>query len=210
MKTSSVILCLAMSAAVTPLYAQRGNNKLADAQQEDPRDGKTVTLYIPAAEKCTTLVKQHGSPEEQLKACREAADIADQFTPGVHVVERRSAYVFYAMALLSNKQPQPAVEYATKAVGLAKSDREDESGSSAAYAVKAQAEAMSGDLPAADADLVTAERQQRAALDSPAGRGKSANYTHGLKSLLMLHAQVLKAMGKQADADARLTEANKL
>jgi hypothetical protein len=35
-------------------------------------------------------------------------------------------------------------------------------------------------------------------------------YTHTLKSMLTFHAQVLNALGKSADAQRKLDEANKL
>lgn len=177
---------------------------------DDPQDLKTAEQFFPVSQKCVALVTQHGDPTEQAKVCRDAAEIADRFAHDARFIERRSAYVYCATALMRNKEPEAAVKFATKAVEVVKLGHDDGSGSAAAYGVKGQAEALSGDLAVADQDLTIAERYQRAALDTPAGHELAESYGHTLKSLLLFHAEVLKAMGKQTEADARTNEAGKL
>ena len=96
---------------------------------------------------------------------------------------------------------------ADKAVMLA---RQYYDNSSAAYAVAGQAKAVSGDLVGADTDLEVAESSERKALDTPVGRAERSMFTSTLKSLLTLHAQVLTALGKPADAQKKRDEASTL
>jgi hypothetical protein len=88
--------------------------------------------------------------------------------------------------------------------------QDDGSGSSAAYGVTGQAKALSGDLVGANKDLEVAEDYQRKALGTPAGHELSKIYSQTLKSLLNFHAQVLTALGKPDEAQAKSEEASKL
>jgi len=67
--------------------------------------------------------------------------------------------------------------------------------------VRAQVEALNGDLAGSDKDLTIAEDFERHALDAPAAKALHATYVDTLKILLNFHAQVLKAMKRSADGN---------
>jgi hypothetical protein len=69
---------------------------------------------------------------------------------------------------------------------------------------------FAGDLASADRDLEKAENYERDGLNSPAGHALRFEYSTALKGLLMFHAQVLAAMGKQDAASKRTAEAARL
>jgi Gram-negative bacterial TonB protein C-terminal len=173
-------------------------------------DQETASRFFPLSSKCNQAVIQRADPEEEVRACQEAAAQADQFSPDARFIERRSAYVYYATALIRAKRPKEAVAVGEKAIAVVLQGHDDGSGSSAAYGVTGQAKAFSGDLAGADKDLGTAEVFQRKALDSPAGHALAKEYSQALKSLLSFHAQVLTAMGDKDRADAKAQEATKL
>lgn len=175
----------------------------------DPADLKTAKVFFPLSDKCHKLVGQQADPAEQARACKDAADEADKFSSNARFIERRSAYVYCATALMRNKEFKDALLYGSKAVTVVLQGHDDGSGSSAAYGVKGQAEGLTGNLAAADNDLRTAEKYQRDALDTPAGKELNKEYSRGLRGLLMFHAQVLTAAGKTTDAQALRDEADK-
>jgi len=176
----------------------------------DPGDQQTAQIYFPLSMKCIQLVNQRADPGEQASACLKSAEQADRFSKNSRFIERRSAYVYYATALIRDKRPKEAVTVGEKAIAVVLQGHDDGSGSSAAYGVTGQALALSGDLVGADKYLATAEDYERRALDTPAGHELSKSYSQTLKSLLSFHAQVLTALGEQNRADAKLQEANKL
>jgi TonB family protein len=176
----------------------------------DPNDTRVAQEYFPLSKKCVQLVSQRADPAEEVSACQQAAAAADQFAKSARDIERRSAYVYYTTALIRDKRATEAVAVGEKAIAVVLQGHDDGSGSSAAYSVAAQAKAQSGDLTGADKDLEVAEDYQRKALDSPAGHALSKEYSHGLKSMLDFHAQILSAMGKDAEAHAKTEEASKL
>jgi TonB family protein len=176
----------------------------------DPDDLKVATAFFPLSNNCNSLVSQRANPSEQAKACRAAADEADKFGSNTRFIERRSSYIYCATALMRNNEFKDALVYANKAVAVVQMGHDDESGSSAAYSVRGQAEAQLGDLRAADADLTTAEKLQRQALNTPAGHELNKSYTYALKILLGWHAQVLAGLGRPAEANAAQEEASKL
>jgi TonB family protein len=176
----------------------------------DPKDEEIASAYFPLSRKCIQLVGQGADPAEQASACQKAAEQADRFSKDSRFIERRSSYVYYATSLIRDKRPKEAVVSGEKAIAVVLQGHDDGSGSSAAYNVTGQAKALSGDLAGGDKDLEIAEDYQRKALDSPAGHELSKSYSYTLKSLLTFHAQVLNALGKQAQAQAKLDEAGKL
>jgi hypothetical protein len=176
----------------------------------DPKEERIQKAFSPVWDRCRLLVGQHADPAGQADACDRAAEIADNLTLDSSLVARRSAYVLCATAKLRNKDAKGALVCADRAVAVIRLGHDDASGMSGAYMVRAQAEMQTGDLSAADADLTTAEDQQRAVLKTPTGRDLSKSYTYALKVLLTFHAQVLTAMGKQVEADAHTAEANRI
>jgi hypothetical protein len=172
-------------------------------------DDSISQSYIALDNECRRLVKKHDS-ENAIIACRKVADEADKYDPKTHFITRRGAYVFYTTSLIQAKNFQDAVRVGDKAVAVVQQGYDDESGSSAAYGVRGQAKAFAGDLVGADRDLEKAENYERDGLNSPAGHELSFEYSRTLKGLLMFHAQVLTAMGKQEAAARKSEEAAKL
>jgi TonB family protein len=177
---------------------------------KDPNEEKTAQQFFPLSERCHQLVSRRADPGAAVDACQKSAETADHFPKNSRYIERRSAYVYYATALIQDKRANDAVPITEKAIAVVREGHDDRSGASAAYGVAGQAKAISGDLVGADKDLETAEDYQRKALDSPAGHDLQRMYSYTLKSLLSFHAQVLTALGKQGDAQRKIDEASKL
>lgn len=172
-------------------------------------DDSVSQSYMALDRECRNLVSKHDSANAVI-ACKKVADEADKYDPSAHFITRRGAYVFYTTALIQAKEFQDAIRVGNKAVAIVQLGHDDASGSSAAYGVRGQAEAFAGDLVSADRDLEKAENYERDGLNSPAGHELSFEYSKTLKGLLMFHAQVLTAMGKQDAAGKRSAEAAKL
>ncbi len=158
-------------------------------------------------DRCRTLVTTNAAPAQQAKTCAEAADLADTLYGPQTFVPRRAAYIYASTAFVRTNDLKAATAYASKAVAVAEQGHDDASGLSAAYAARGQAEAFSGQLDTANRDLNQAEIYERQAF---AGNPDDGGYHAGLKSLLLFHAQLLKGLGKPAEADAKTAEANKL
>ncbi len=178
----------------------------------NPKDEKTAAAYFPAAEKCRDAFRK---PEigAAVTSCSKAAELAATFPEQTRFIERRAAYVYAASALYRDKQFQPAMLYAQKAVDVVLQGHDDGSGSNAAYALRAQCNAALGNLQGADTDLATGEDFLRSAIQ---GLSKDApdmvkhEYIPALKNELLLHARVLDALKNTASADEKRQEAAKL
>jgi TonB family protein len=171
---------------------------------------KIAKQYFALEDKCHLLVATRADTADQAAACKDAANKAEEFGSATRFIERRSAYVFAATALLRHKDFDESVLYANKAVAVVKQGHDDGSGSSAAYAIRGQAEAFDDKLPQANDDLAEAEKFQRAAMDTDAGRALHDSYAKSLKALLTFRAQVLDALGKTDEAKKLTEEADKL
>jgi len=111
------------------------------------------------------------------------------------------------------KHYDTALDFANKAVSVVEQGHDDGSGSSAAYGVRAQAEAQLGDLAAASDDLNKAEDFERRAIAEMGPMNADfvkRQYVPVLKGLLNFHAQVLSALGKQNESEAKAAAATKL
>ncbi len=190
----------AVSTMVTFPFVQR---------RGDPNDALIAQTFAPLDKKCVDAINKQAPPAEQADACRKAAEVAQDFSSRGHFVERRQAYIYYVTTLLRNQQTKEALPWAEKAVAEVLEDRDDSAGASAAYSVRAQVRALSGDLAGSDQDLTAAEDFERQALAISDSKSH-ASYVGGLKVLLNFHAQVLKAMKRPADAQSKLDEAAKL
>jgi TonB family protein len=169
-------------------------------------EDKTIARFENHLAECSKALRENTKSQDTIAACRQAASAADNLMGPIYS-ERRMAYIYYATALLRGQQAKEAAAIADKAVMLA---RQYNDNSSAAYAVAGQAKAVSGDLPGADTDLERAELSEQKTLDTPVGRSQRSIYISTLKSLYQLHAQVLTALGRSADAQKKLDEASKL
>ena len=172
-------------------------------------DDSISQSFMALDRECRSLVSKHDAANAVI-ACKKVADESDKYDPSTHFITRRGAYVFYTTSLIQAKQFQGAIRVGDKAVAVVQLGHDDASGSSAAYGVRGQAEAFAGDLVSADGDLEKAENFERDGLNSPAGHELSFEYSKTLKGLLMFHAQVLTAMGKQDSAAKKNAEAAKL
>jgi len=178
----------------------------------NPNDEKIATEFFPVEDACHQSFSAKEPAEATAKVCGKAAEVASQFTTDERFIERRGAFVYASTAYLRNKQSSEALRYVDKAVEVVAQGHDDGSGSSAAYSVRAQAEAAGGDLPAASNDLDKAEDFERLGIrqlaDSP--DLVKHEYIPSLRNLLNFHAQVLQAMGKRQQADEKIAEASKL
>ena len=172
-------------------------------------DDSVTKSYMALDRDCRDLVNKHDSANAAT-ACKKVADEADKYELGTHFITKRGAYVFYTISLIQAQRFQEAILVGDKAVAVVQQGHDDASGSSAAYGVRGRAEGLAGDLVSADRDLEKAENYGRDALNSPAGHELNFEYSKTLKVLLLFHAQVLTAMGKQDAASKRNAEAAKL
>jgi TonB family protein len=67
---------------------------------------ETANKFFPLSTKCHQAVSQRADPAEEVSACQEAAVQADRFSSDTRFIERRSAYVYYATALIRARSPR--------------------------------------------------------------------------------------------------------
>ena len=179
----------------------------------NPNDEKIAAQFFPLDQACIKAVSSNAPTSDQAETCKKAADVADQFSVQERFIERRGVFVYTSTALRRNKQNEAALGYANKAVAVVEQGHDDGSGSSAAYGVRAQAEAQLGDLVKASQDLTKAEEFERSAIISMGGMNESfakRQYIPILKGMLGFHAQILTALGKPEEAAVKTSEAEKL
>lgn len=179
----------------------------------NPNDEQIASRFLPLDRACIKAVSSNIDPGQQADACKQAAEVAQAFSDQERFIERRGAFVYASTALLRDKQPGLAVDYANKAVSVVEQGHDDGSGSSAAYSVRAQAEAQLGELATASDDLDKAEAFQRKAIAEMGTTNADFvkhQYLPVLKGLLNFHAQVLSALGKPDESEAKSSEAAKL
>jgi TonB family protein len=162
-------------------------------------DAEVASRFDISWETCTRGVIAHATDASTANACKEAAAIADEFPPDRRFVERRRAYVYAATAYGNIRDLQTALHYADKAVEVTKFGHDDDSGREAAYSIRGQIRAFSGDTVGGDKDMSLAEDFCR--------RGKLSG---PLKQDLQFHAELLKRMNRPQEAQAKLDEADKL
>ena len=172
---------------------------------------KIADRYFPLADQCRKLLSSRADYPAAATACKQAADTANEFAPGVRFIERRSAFVYAATAYADAGNLKDALPWADKAVATVKLGHDDDSGSNAAYSTKGNIEGMLGDLASADQDLATAEDFERKGIvsmekDSP---GIAGNYRRVLARDLRFHAQVLQHLNRPDEAKKKLDEAAK-
>lgn len=161
-------------------------------------------------QRCTDLSRSGAGAAELISACQRAADAGDSLPSSYFCMDKRLAYVTTATALMRDNRAKEALPYAEKAVETADLGFDDVTGKAAAYGVRGQARALTGDLQGALQDLTKAEDLERATFEVPRKPERKAFDTHALKSMLGFHAEVLTALGKKPDADKLRDEAKKL
>jgi TonB family protein len=162
-------------------------------------DAEIATRFDVPWEACTRGVIAIAADETTANSCKQAAAIADEFAPDRRFQEKRLAYIYAADAYGNLHDFQTALPYADKAVEVVKLGHADESGSGAAYSVRGEIRALSGDMDGGDKDLTVAEELYR--------KGKLSSQ---LKKELQFHAELLKRMNRPQEAQVKLDEAAKL
>ena len=162
-------------------------------------DEEIANRLEPVWNTCSGGVIGHKSNTDVAEACRKAAAIADEFPPDRRYIERREAYVYAATAFANVRDFQTALTYAVKAVDVVKLGHDGDSGGEAAYSVRGQLRAYSGDFKGGDEDMSVAEDFGR--------KGSSPGV---LKRDLQFHAELLSRMSRPKEAQAKLDEAAKL
>jgi TonB family protein len=173
----------------------------------DPNDVASATLFVPLARACHQSVSQNRPAEEQIAVCRKAANLADALPADDDSIDRYTAYVFAAEAYSHNRLFEVAIIYADRAIKITEQEHYEDPGISAIYTVRAEAELGLGNLAASDRDLEKAEHTQRAAISTMKATSSNGAPSQNLKALLIFHAQVLSALHKPADAQAKTQEA---
>jgi len=151
----------------------------------NPNDEQIASRFFPLDQACIKAVSSNIDPDQQADACKQAADVAQTFSDQERFIERRGAFVYASTAMRRAKH----------------------------YGVRAQAEAQLGDLAATSDDLNKAENFERSAISEMGPMNAEFikhQYVPVLKDLLSFHAQVLSALGKQGESDAKAAEAAKL
>jgi TonB family protein len=150
-------------------------------------------------ETCTRGVIANATDMGTANACKEAAAIADEFPTDRRFTERRRAYVYAATVLGNLHDLKTALHYADKAVEVVKLGSGDNAGVEAAYSIRGEIRAFSGDMEGADRDLSFAEDTSR-----------KWQLSGALKRDLQFHAELLMRMNRPQEAQAKLAEAAKL
>lgn len=144
------IVSILLGAVLCPmLYGQSVSQSVTVTAEAGP-DESISQSYMALDRDCRNLVNKRTDPAHAIAACKKVADEADKFPPQSHFFTRRAAYVFYTLALIQGRQTADAVTVGNKAVAVVLLGHDDGSGSSAAYSVRAQSDAMAGDLASAD------------------------------------------------------------
>jgi hypothetical protein len=175
----------------------------------DRADARAEAKFIPLFNKCSALSAAKAGPEA-LNQCRLAAEAADKLTTMSNNKHRVAAYTNYASALILENRNQEALVYAQKAVATSDLGFVDVSDKAAAYGLRGQASALTGDPGGARNDLAKAEELERATLDVPRTPEQRKFDAGVLRSVLNFHAQFLAGLGETAEADKLRGEARKL
>jgi TonB family protein len=168
-------------------------------------DSKTAAAFFPLFAQCRKAMSGD-SAEDAASQCGAAALEADSFQPDTRYIERREAYVFDAAALLRFHKYAEAETIARKAVAVVREGHDDNSGTSAAYAVLGNSEGLLGRNEVADVDLTTAENYERDAISNASPQMAGA-YKATLKTILLFHADLLDRMDRKTAGQRKRDEA---
>ena len=160
-------------------------------------------LFHKAFEDC----RKHVNDAAGVAACEHARELGDEMVPGGRLAgEREQSLVLLATALLASDRPAEAVAAGTRVVADVNTNGAAPHLTMAAYGITGEAEAAVGDLIGADRDLRDAEEFGRWAMRDPKASWHDWAVSRQ-RSLLKMHARVLEAMKRGADAQAKLQEA---
>jgi len=185
---------------------------VADKNAAQWPDGGIASQYFPLWHECTHGVLGHSNNSKTVSFCKQAADEADKFPQDERFIEKRSAYVYAAIALANVGDLRDALPYAEKAVAEVDLGHDDDSGDNAAYSIRGQIRGLLGHLADADHDLTIAEDHERRAIASAQNEAPALvpGYQHILQNDLRFHAEALKRMNRPEEAQKKLDEAAKL
>ena len=107
--------------------------------------------------------------------------------------------MYTATAFANVRDLQTALTYAVKAVDVVKLGHDGNSGEEAAYSVRGQLRAYSGDMKGGDEDMSIAE-----------DFGRKGSNPGVLKRDLQFHAELQNRVNRPKEAQAKLEEAAKL
>jgi len=177
-----------------------------------PKEDETAERYFPLSDQCRKAVSAKNDLQAAASTCKTAADIASEFPLDRRFVEKRSAFVYAAYALMNNNDLDNALVYAKKAVDVVKLGHDDNSGSDAAYGIRGKVESVLGDLVAADRDFTVAEKYERNAIDWAESEKfeHEDEYKQALMWDLRFHARVLQVLNRKDEAQKKLDEADQL
>jgi TonB family protein len=162
-------------------------------------DEEIADRFEPIWNTCSRGVIAHTSSTDVADACKRAAAIADEFPRDRRYIERREAYVYAAIAFANVRDLQAALTYGGKAVDVVKLGHDGNSGGEAAYSIRGQIRAYSGDMKGGDEDMSIAE-----------DFGRKGSSPAVLKRDLQFHADLLNRMNRQKEAQAKHDEAARL
>ena len=162
-------------------------------------DEEIANRFEPLWNTCSGGVIAHTRNTDVAEACKKAAAIADEFPADRRYIERREAYVYAATAFANVRDLQTALTYVAKAVEVVKLGHDGNSGGEAAYSIRGQLRAYSGDMKGGDEDMSIAE-----------DFGRKGSTPGVLKRDLQFHAELLNRMNRPKEAQAKLDEAAKL
>ncbi|MGA7830455.1 MAG: energy transducer TonB [Terracidiphilus sp.] len=177
-----------------------------------PKEEEIANRYFPLSDQCRKAVSAKTDYSAAAAVCKQAAETANEFAPDVRFIEKRSAFVWAAWALMDSSDLKTALNYAEKAVDVVKLGHDDNSGSNSAYAVRGMVEGNIGDLASADQDLTIAEDFERKGIvwADQVKFEHGDSYKNSLIMDLRFHAQVLQGLNRPDDAQKKLDEAAKL
>jgi TonB family protein len=176
-----------------------------------PKEEEIASRYFPLSDQCRKAVSTKADYSVAALVCKQAADVANEFPIDRRFIEKRSAFVYAAYALMNNNDLSNALAYAKNAVDVVKLGHDDNSGSDAAYGIKGKIESILGDFDAADQDLTIAEDYERKAI-AWAEKEKFEHedeYKQALVWDLRFHARVLQVLNRSEEAQKKLDEAAK-
>lgn len=168
--------------------------------------------FFAARRECWNAMAKKQYDKSTAAICKKTADIAEQFPPDSHYIDKRVADVEAAAALRNSGDLVNALVYATKAVDVTNLGHDIDAGHSAAYGMKGAIEFDLGDLSASDHDLTASEDFGRKAI---AWAKKEApndvtRYKRILAQELRFHANMLLHMNRADQAKKDLEEASSL
>jgi TonB family protein len=166
--------------------------------------------FLQAMKTCQEQINKPAKPADQVKACGQAAQLADMLPDDAPMFDRVAAYVQYATALIHDGKAADALSVGNKAIAMARKPPESQWRLAAAYEVTGEASGVAGNLPAANQYLTQAEDCNTGELQLPISPLLKQHLSLVMKGLFQFHAQVLTAMGNQKEAALKLSQAAKL